>query len=344
MLERLRSDFKLSIIVLCGTGSALAILPFAAYRFARGDLLIAWIDVGMSAFILAAAAHAWRSGTTRLAGVAMSVVITAGLALLAGSTGHLAILWSYVLLLANFFIAPRLWALVANTLFVSVLLLRNGVFASDYEAVTYAVTAALVSLFAFIFAWRTGMQHQRLEALASHDPLTGAGNRRLMEAELKQVASATDEGAHAVAIFDLDRFKSVNDRFGHEAGDQVLRAFVAIVQESVRKFDRFYRFGGEEFVLLLAVGDEATLAHVLAKVHRQVRARLACPGGPVTVSIGAAMQRPGEVWTCWLARADAALYRAKDAGRDRLVIDGVDSDADASERRTTARHPHPNPL
>jgi diguanylate cyclase len=333
MFERLRDDFQLAIIVLFGALSVVAILPFAVFRFATGQPWVGLLDLLLCVPLLGAAVHAWRTGRTQAAGLVLIVTMTIGLALVAGAIGRSAVLWVYCAIVAAFFIAPRSWAVASSSVLILSILLRQTMFPTHLEATTFAVTAALVSLFAFIFAWRTEIQRDKLEAMASQDVLTGAGTRRLMDVELQQVALA-GSGRYGLALIDLDRFKQVNDRHGHEAGDAVLREFAAIVRDSVRKFDRLYRFGGEEFVLLIGASREAELVAALDKLHRQLRERLLGPSGQVTVSIGAAMQRPGESVADWLARADAALYRAKRGGRNRLVVDGEDvSELLPAERR-----------
>jgi diguanylate cyclase len=336
MFQRLRDDFQLAIIVLFGALSVVAILPFAVFRFATGQPWVGLLDLLLCLPLVGGAAHAWRSGQTRTAGLVLIFAMTIGLSLVAGSIGRSAVLWVYCAIVAAFFIAPRSWAVASSSVLILSILLRQTMFPTHLEATTFAVTAALVSLFAFIFAWRTELQRDQLEAMAAEDALTGAGSRRLMDVELQQVAAA-DSTSHGLALIDLDRFKRVNDQHGHEAGDAVLREFAAIVRDSVRKFDRLYRFGGEEFVLLVGAASEAELGAALEKVHQQLRERLAGPGGPVTVSIGAALRRPGERVADWLVRADRALYRAKRGGRDRLVIDADGAGEDPIVERRAER-------
>jgi len=181
----------------------------------------------------------------------------------------------------------------------------------------------VVSLFAFTFAARTETQRVRLESLATRDPLTGTENRRAMEEELLlAVESAARSGAaYAVVMLDLDFFKRINDQHGHDAGDRVLIAFADLVRHNTRKLDRLFRFGGEEFVLLLPGADPSALQRVTEQLRQRIAMELVGPGGPVTCSLGAAALLPGEGWPDWLARADAALYRAKQGGRNRVEID-----------------------
>src|SRR5690606_16872521 len=135
-------------------------------------------------------------------------------------------------------------------------------------------------------------------------------NRRMMELELAEnVVSHRRAGLPAgLAVLDLDPFKQVNDRHGHVVGDPVREDFGAIVQGCIRKRDRLYRFGGEEFVLLLPSTTTDGIARALDKLHAELGARLQCPSGPVRVSIGASMLQAGDDWRSWLDRADSALY------------------------------------
>jgi diguanylate cyclase (GGDEF)-like protein len=165
----------------------------------------------------------------------------------------------------------------------------------------------------------------KIERLASYDELTGTLNRRLMwgllEEELERAAAGEDE--FCVALLDLDKFKSINDRFGHAVGDTVLQEFAATAASCLRATDRIGRHGGEEFLILLtgAPVEQATAA--LERVRRAVERHDWAGvqrGLAVTVSGGLATFRPGESATDLVSRADAALYEAKRRGRNRLVL------------------------
>ncbi|WP_244161305.1 GGDEF domain-containing protein [Pseudomonas anguilliseptica] len=125
---------------------------------------------------------------------------------------------------------------------------------------------------------------------------------------------------------DLDHFKRINDNHGHQAGDQVLVDFVKLIKSSSRKEDRLFRFGGEEFLLLLPNTERAGLLAAAQHLQQQVAQHLHGPGGVVTMSIGGAILRRDEHWESMLQRADERLYRAKNAGRNCIIIDdGVDT-------------------
>ncbi|MEM7078437.1 MAG: GGDEF domain-containing protein [Pseudomonadota bacterium] len=165
----------------------------------------------------------------------------------------------------------------------------------------------------------------RLTELASRDELTQVYNRRFILDVLARQKALADRGQQpfSVCYCDLDHFKQVNDRFGHAAGDEVLRSFSDLAGGVVRNVDYVARFGGEEFLLVL-VGAEAAdgqqVAQRLAARTRQIWHRFGDDSFTMTVSVGFTVYRPGERIDDLLNRADRALYNAKREGRDRVVV------------------------
>jgi diguanylate cyclase (GGDEF)-like protein/hemerythrin-like metal-binding protein/PAS domain S-box-containing protein len=161
-----------------------------------------------------------------------------------------------------------------------------------------------------------------LQALSVTDPLTGVGNRRrlvqALESELRRAARY--ERPLTALFVDLDRFKDVNDRFGHEAGDDVLVRVAATLRAGLRDVDVIGRWGGEEFVALLVETDLAEGGRVAERLREAVAALRfeVMPARTITVSVGVAEWRAGETGDALLRRADRALYTAKRDGRDRV--------------------------
>ena len=173
------------------------------------------------------------------------------------------------------------------------------------------------------------LENARLHAIVKEqavtDALTGLANRRRFIEELSaEVSRAERFGTPlAVVLADLDDFKSVNDRFGHQAGDDVLRAFAAVLRDRLREIDLPARLGGEEFAVLLRQTD-APGARALAEQLRERLAdlRLEVGGGKpltVTASFGVASYPSAHTGDELLSSADAALYRAKELGKNRVV-------------------------
>lgn len=168
------------------------------------------------------------------------------------------------------------------------------------------------------------LERARLQRLAILDQLTLAFAPATLEPKYVQSLSEARERKQALSLlfFDLDRFKTVNDGFGHSVGDEVLRRFAAEVRASIRKGDVFIRRGGEEFVLLLPDADDVS-AFAMAERIRERVSRLEIPVAEailrVTTSIGVATWDRSETWQDLERRADEAVYAAKRAGRNRSV-------------------------
>ena len=194
-----------------------------------------------------------------------------------------------------------------------------GVLTEDPLQLTLLLTA-LASVTAISAALRESDVENRGAAIL--DPLTGMLNRTALEtrtAEIEHQSQVTGEPV-AVLVADLDHFKAVNDTHGHTAGDAVLREVAYRLRRELRAYDLAYRFGGEEFVVLLLGGGPAAVEATAERL------RAAISGEPVagvdlTVTIGVAASEPGTpfVWADVFAEADAALYRAKREGRDRVL-------------------------
>jgi len=160
-------------------------------------------------------------------------------------------------------------------------------------------------------------------ALSLTDQLTGAGNRRRLEEALPvEVGRAKRTGDILCAFMaDLDRFKRVNDEYGHAAGDVVLRAFGGLLRRLTRPTDVVARFGGEEFVVLMPQTKLEDALTVAERIRESLAAMTIDPlPAPVTVSIGVAQAGRDEAPDALLRRIDQALYAAKDAGRNRVIV------------------------
>lgn len=163
-----------------------------------------------------------------------------------------------------------------------------------------------------------------IKVLATVDELTSLVNRRHMNEvlELEERRQAVAAADTCIALLDIDFFKQVNDQFGHSAGDTVLRSFAATARASLRVNDVLARWGGEEFLLLLPNTTKDDAHVVLERMSENVRA-MKIPdldGIYISFSAGLAMQQVGESWGDVISRADKALYQAKNAGRDRIVL------------------------
>lgn len=163
-------------------------------------------------------------------------------------------------------------------------------------------------------------ERRRFERLSMVDGLTTLHNRRWFDEMFPlQMARLLREGRHgALLMADADRFKDLNDRYGHAVGDAALRRIGKAILGGLRPGDLLARYGGEEFAVLVADVDENAAVEVANRLRRQV-AESASDGAPsCTLSVGVASIKPNEPFDQVVSRADAALFRAKQAGRDSV--------------------------
>ena len=180
-------------------------------------------------------------------------------------------------------------------------------------------------LCSLLYPLRNALQYQRMVQCARLDPLTGLQNRVSLDSELERHVQLAHRhnSPLSMVVLDMDHFKSINDTYGHAFGDQVLRVLAERVSECMRTSDRVFRFGGEEFVLILPNTD-LDGAYLLAE-----RVRETLEGAPVmhgdeqvnvTMSLGVATLNLRELGDQLFERADSALYRAKAEGRNRVAV------------------------
>jgi len=164
-------------------------------------------------------------------------------------------------------------------------------------------------------------QNNKLEVLVSKDSLTNLYNRRAFSALVEKELSRAKRHhvSIALAVLDLDHFKNINDKYGHDTGDKVLCRIASELTTSMRKEDLICRWGGEEFVVLLSASTSEKVYEHMEEMRERVAAMDFSPASQVTFSAGMSTYREGESFTEWFKRADKALYQAKENGRNQIV-------------------------
>lgn len=321
LLFRLREDFRLAMVSLYGLIAVVVISPFSVFRFVNGDLGVALLDLGIVLTIIIGVALAWLFDKGESAGKMMAAIVTVS-ALIAILAFNLSPLWVLSALVTSFLLAASWFATILSALLISLVVGHDQAFSGSIERWTFLAVSIQVALYSLIFSLRSNKRNASLAFLAETDPLTALGNRRALRHDLTSLVMLNRRRSLnlALAMLDLDHFKRVNDEYGHEAGDRVLQDFARILAQSTRESDRGYRFGGEEFVLILQGVDVAGLDSTLDMLQTRIRDRLVSPGGPVTVSIGATRVLPQDTVHACFERADQAMYKAKANGRDRVEI------------------------
>ncbi len=199
----------------------------------------------------------------------------------------------------------------------------------DVEYLVYALMAVVIGAAISEVLYRNNIltfnARKQLEVSALTDMLTGLMNRRAMDQQLvAEKAKALRHGKRfAIIMADLDEFKAINDRYGHETGDQILKELAGRLSGAVRIEDRVARWGGEEFLILIPEGDEAGAQLIAERIREAIGNspfQTTAVYLPCTISLGVAVFEGDEHLEQLVSRADAAMYRAKNNGRNRAVL------------------------
>ncbi|MDP5034828.1 MAG: GGDEF domain-containing protein [Alishewanella sp.] len=321
MINQLQQKYQLSLLLLLGVVAVLGVLPFAVIRYLEGNLIAAVIDITLVLGIIMLVVYAYLSLHIRVVSIVIAIFINTGVVVIGSANGIDSFLWIYPVFVSTFILVKPVEAFIINTLAGIALALLSDIFVI-VSLDSYIISILMLSLCSFVYASHSAKQFSLLETLNTVDALTGAFNRRAMSVDIKAALATAERngGKPMLAILDLDYFKAINDNFGHAVGDQVLKDFVAITTSQIRQYDRLYRFGGEEFVLLVPQINEHYHTFI-QHLRTAIKSALKTPDGKeITVSFGVAPWLPGTTEDSWLKRADKALYLAKNSGRDRAIF------------------------
>lgn len=305
----------MKFLCICGLGAG---VPFGTWHLLQGNILVLATMVPALGVQALALYLLYRDGFNRSAALMVAMAQIAGAVVYIHLVGVSASYWLFASSVANFYLISWKRALPLNLvccLFAAWLLRDDPEF-----MLRFAINYLLVNLFLFAYTHELEKKTFEVGRLLYRDPLTGTGNRLALDAALTHVAEHKERYDTPVTLLmlDLDHFKQVNDQYGHTTGDRLLTLFVRTVEERLRATDSLYRFGGEEF-MVIAENTPLEEATVLAEAIRERVAETQFPPTDgITLSIGLAELQRGESNDSWLNRTDEALYRAKDAGRNRI--------------------------
>ncbi len=318
-----------SRFILLMIGLVLAILPLLTWvDYQSGHYLAAAIDLTAFFLLVGLALSAHFLGEQQV--VRYSVVVVFALAAVGSidklaSTGNL--VW--------FPVMPVLYVFLGGVQVGGVLAVCHYILVAIAFAVTPTVSTTLDSstwlqatlaylgaaLLAMTYEFTQQKLARRLKNLAEYDRLTGILNRRGMEKRLTELSNflSRHEVPVVLALVDVDNFKSVNDKLGHDVGDAVLTDTARILREAVRKSDYLSRWGGDEFLVALTHTGLEKARTVFDRVRSEVEQNCDLTMKPVTLSIGLTEWCPNEDLDVALKRADVALYEAKENGRNQIA-------------------------
>ncbi len=320
--ESRRRSVETFLPLLLSAAGGLGVLPFAIMRYLQREWVAAAVDTIIIGGFLILGTYVYRTRRVRVASLAIATLCVGGVLSTVYLIGPHQVYWVFPALMAVFYLISPREAFVFSVITIVGLLPAILPSSDSHETTTIIITILVTSAFAYAFSLITNRQREQLLTLATKDPLTGAGNRRGLDAKLTEVVNSFQRsGAPAsLVLLDLDHFKRVNDIHGHAVGDQILKSVTEIINLRIRVTDSLYRIGGEEFVVVLEGADLHRAAHLAEQLRTLVDANELVPDQAVTISLGVAELKEGESGNDWLHRADEALYRAKDAGRNSTSL------------------------
>lgn len=321
MFDDSKRKFQLGLIYLFGALTTFGVAPFCILRYLNGEYLKAAVDLLI--VIIAAANTLYAHRTKKVFYPSIFAAVQYSLATLAiiYINTPLYVFWIFPAFSANFFLLRAPYSVIVNLLIVIAMIPIALQVDDNIAGIGMIVSMMFAGSMTFVFAREADKHHRLLQAYATQDALTLLGNRRAMDLEMIHCLDdfKRNNFAASVIILDLDHFKKVNDNFGHKCGDEVLISIARLLQQRVRVTDRIFRFGGEEFVIL-ARNTSLPDAEIMAEdLRKQIAQDVSTPEGKITASMGCAQLKSGETADQWFERADSALYRAKDEGRNRVV-------------------------
>ncbi|MDO6721507.1 GGDEF domain-containing protein [Psychrosphaera sp. 1_MG-2023] len=321
MINQLQEKYQLSLLLLLAAVAILGVFPFVILRYMAGNYTAAIIDMSLIVGMIVFVAFAYYSKKIRILSAVIAIFINTGVVVIVLANGMDSFFWVYPVFASTFILLKPIEAFGANIVAGASLVALSDIF-TVISLESYIVTILMLTISAFVYSNHSLKQFKLLEELNTIDPLTGAFNRRALTTDLDAALSSSERNGSSqlLAILDVDYFKKVNDKHGHAAGDQVLKNFVSITKAHIRKYDRLYRFGGEEFVLLIS-GMDNHQHRFIDNLRTAIKNELKTPDGKeITVSFGVAPWVLGTTADSWLNSADKALYQAKENGRDCAVF------------------------
>jgi len=307
--------FAVAIVVMAG---------FSCYKFAIGEFISASFYLLLSLLFVFSLRQVLINNFTSTDKVIITTLCVGFFLYVVFSQSNITTLfWLYPIITSIFFLFSARFAVTISAFLIIMAMGFAFEYLSYNQFYNLLFSMIFISVSGYIISARTESYNNQFMKLVDIDPLTSLKNRRSLQHELLNEICMHKNNIHksSLIILDLDYFKKVNDTYGHSMGDEVLVQFSNLLKETVRETDGVYRYGGEEFIIL-AKNTRLVNAANLAEYLREITEKtLKVEDNPITVSIGVAEVRLEDADAAtWLDRADNALYKAKEKGRNVVYL------------------------
>ncbi len=317
-----RTTSEIMLLILSAL-SAVLISPFAYLRYAEDDIIVAVIDTLIILILLVFFTFVYKTRQVEKAKLFLAIFLACAITAVVVSRGQSHLYWLYPAIIAFYYILPERAAGFICLIAITVISIQVFPAVNPIDFLTIVISLVLTSLFSFMIFSNYRKTNEKLNLLATIDPLTLSGNRRALERKLLDVIADQKRKTSAVSLLllDLDLFKNINDKYGHAIGDQALVEVASLITKHTRALDALFRYGGEEFIIMPLKINLAEAMIIAEKLRTLIEQHKFVDHISLTISVGVAQYRAGETAESWIGRADAALYAAKDLGRNRVVAE-----------------------
>ena len=313
-------DFRPQFAILLSLLGVLILSPFVVVNLVSENYLLATgIFVLVVSFVFTSRIINQDHSKFKIMGWVIVPILLPVLLISIYTLGIKASFWLYPSVIVLYLVMGRLYALITNIVLV-ILTSLTAYSVLEFELVVRLVASlTVVNVFIAAFIFVLEGQQSYLKKLAITDQLTGLRNRTTLLHKLNELVSQANRSKTPLSFIslDLDKFKVINDTYGHAAGDEVLKALSITLKSRIRKTDLAYRMGGEEFLIVLFDTDLQGAAKLAEVLRHSVEAE---PSIKTTASFGVSSYEYGQNVAIPLKRADDNLYKAKQTGRNKVVI------------------------
>lgn len=317
-----KSDFRAKATFGVASAALLLLLPISFLNFYEGQIAT---GIGSLGIVTMLAAAAWMSAQDRCPqNLILLGLVPAGMIFMItvfNRDGLVGALWCYPSIIACYCMLSEKKAWLANLAILSICMPMVWINLEVGYALRIFATLLAISVFSAILVSVIDSQRRQLQVQLTLDPLTGLLNRLSLHAELQKAANNHDSGGRQSSLLalDIDFFKRINDDYGHDSGDHVLKELAALLRSTLRIEDLCFRVGGEEFLILLADLPQDTANSIAERLRRNVENTQLHAHGTITISAGVASHIRLESVSAWSKRCDQRLYAAKRQGRNCVV-------------------------
>jgi diguanylate cyclase (GGDEF)-like protein len=303
--------------------SAVLISPFVYLRYTDNDFIVAAIDALIILILVVFFIFIYRTGRVEKAKLLLATFLAVAITTVVVIRGNTHLYWLYPAIIAFYYILPERLAGFICLAAIITISIRIFPTISIIDFFTITLSLSLTSILSYMIFRNYRKTNEQLTLLATIDPLTLSGNRRALDEKLSNILADQRRQASKVSLllFDLDLFKKINDHHGHAIGDQILVEVATLIKNHTRALDALFRYGGEEFIIVPLKIDLVAAITIAEKLRVLVAEHEFVDHISLTISVGVAEYRAGEPAESWIKRADAALYQAKDFGRNQVVAE-----------------------